>query len=308
MGRKRHTNTQVRHRHGHTQGYKKVSIHSPSGLHCLIYPPLIQKRMQVRLWRDDVHQASLCSPSTFIRECGSGTHITYLYRSIWQCCTLNSHHIYSSHNSVYVCGWGHTKCNLSHGCTVSMPLELYLQAASTDLRPCEVKNVTMFQKTHSCCLCLSNIHVVHIISDPGDNGNIFTCILFCSGKSLCKTKPKFLQAQRGIKESFNKISGEFSWLIVCFCFAITERDTPSAITASPIWRAEDRDCSVHTPAGCRSEQDPRSCLDSLTVWPHHLTKIKTAYRYIPANTSPNYTSRLSLKIHYAKQSPPPTSH
>lgn len=49
------------------------------------------------------------------------------------------------------------------------------------------------------------------------------------------------------------------------------------------------DCLVHTPAGCRSEQNPRSCLYCLTAWPHHLTKSKQ-----PTGT-------------FLQTSPPPTS-
>lgn len=37
-----------------------------------------------------------------------------------------------------------------------------------------------------------NMHVVHIILDPGDNRNIFTCVLVCSGKSSYKTTPNFI--------------------------------------------------------------------------------------------------------------------
>lgn len=209
-----------------------------------------------------------------------------------------------------VCGgWGHTECNLSHRCTLSMPLVLYLQAASIELKLCKVKNLAMFPMTHSFCSDFTNIHVVHIISDPGDNENIFTCVLFCVVKSSYKTPYEFLQAQQGIEESFNKISREFSWLIVCSCFVITERDTPSAITVSPIWRVEGCDCSVHTPAGCHSDKDPWCCLDSLTVWPYHHAKSKQPTgTFLQPPTPTPYTSHLSLKIHYAKQSPPPKLH
>lgn len=104
---------------------------------------------------------------------------------------------------------------------------------------------------------------------------IFSPAFFSAvGRACTKQHLTSYKHNRESKKVSTKSAGEFSRLIVFFCFAITERDTPSAITPSPPWRLEGWDGSVHTPAGCHSEQDPWSCLDSLTVWPHHLTKSK----------------------------------
>lgn len=54
------------------------------------------------------------------------THITYLYGPIWQHRTPHSHHILWPHNSVWVCVLALVKCNLSHKCTLSLKLTLYL--------------------------------------------------------------------------------------------------------------------------------------------------------------------------------------
>ncbi len=302
--KERHTSAQKSDTDMDTHKLTKVSIHSLSGLRGLTYLPLIQKCMramegwftpQQPLLPFNIHQRvrlGQLTSLTFIGPSDSIVHrIVITYIGLTTECV-----------GVYVGGWEHTKCNLSHRCTPSMPLALYLQAASTDLKLCKVKMSPRSQR-HTPAVYVFQIYM-HIRSDPGDNENIFTCVLFCSGKSSYKTTAKFLWAQQGIKESFNKISGEFSWLIVCSCFAITEHDTPSAITISPLWRVEGWDCSVHTPAGCHSEQDPWSCLDSLTVWPHHLTKSKQPTGTLlqtPPPTSPVSPWRSTMQKNHLPQ-------
>lgn len=77
---------------------------------------------------------------------------------------------------------------------------------------------------------------------------LFSPVSFCCAESSCNTTPKFLQAQQGIKDSFKKISREFCWLIVSSSFAITESNTPSSVTVSPLWKAESWDGQERTPA------------------------------------------------------------
>lgn len=65
-----------------------------------------------------------CQPLLPLESKALAAHITYLYGPNWQHRTQHSQHIHGTHNSVYVCGWRRTKCNLSHRCTLSM---LYTQ-------------------------------------------------------------------------------------------------------------------------------------------------------------------------------------
>lgn len=312
MGKKRKTykHTKTRRRHGHTQANK--SEHSFTVR--VAWPYLSPAHSEMYAGCGGMIYATPASaPLQHSSESEArATYITYLYRPIWQHRTPHSHHIHRPHNDVCGCVWVCVRVGestLSVTCHRDVLCQCLLHCISKQLQqiwsfvrwkmsPCSQRHTPAVYVFQIYMLCtLDQIQVTMKIFSPA--------LLFCSGKSSYNTTPKFLWAQQGIKESFNKISGEFSWLIVCSCFAITERDTPSAITVSPLWRVEGWDCSVHTPAGCHPERDPWSCLDSLTVWPHHLTKSKqptgTLLQTSPPPTSPVSPWRSTMQKNHLPQ-------
>lgn len=54
---------------------------------------------------------------------------------------------------------------------------------------------------------VSYICVVRIISDPGDNENIFTCVVFRCAKSSCKTPLNSYKHSRESKKVSTKSAG-----------------------------------------------------------------------------------------------------
>lgn len=111
--------------------------------------------------------------------------------------------------------------------------------------------------------------------------NIFTCIPLRSGKSPLQDNTLSSCTLGGDPKKVSaKSAGEFSWLIVCLCFAITERDTPSAIAVAPPQKNRGAGTVGCTHLWAATQNDtPRSCLDSVTARPPSSYQIKTAYRY-----------------------------
>lgn len=103
------------------------------------------------LWRDDVHHVSLCSPSTSIREQGSGSaHHLPLWAQLTASYTAQSSHTWGAQQCVRV--WvKRTEQPVTQMYSISALTSL-LQAASADLKLCEVINVFHCPRTTSCCL------------------------------------------------------------------------------------------------------------------------------------------------------------
>lgn len=146
------------------------------------------------------------------------------------------------------------------------------------MSPCSQRHTPAVRVFHIYMLCtLYQIQVTLKMFSPA----------FCSAPLRACTKQHLssYKHSRESKKSFNKISGEFSWLIVCSCFCNHKA-----------WHALCHYC-ISTMKSRGAGTTRRIHLQAATAKPPELfrqfdcvapssNKIKTAYRYIPTNISP----------------------
>lgn len=179
---------------------------------------------------------TLCIPFHIHQSEAPTTHITYLYSPIWQYCTLHSHHIGLTTIYVFVCLCLCAECTRSHRCALSVSPALHV--TSSFYRSEALWGEWCAPEDTLLLFRVSYICVVRITSDPGDNENIFTCVVFRWAKSSYKTPLNSYRHSRESKEVSTKSAGSsLDWLFTP-ALQSEECDTPSAITVSPLWKVE----------------------------------------------------------------------
>lgn len=311
MGKKRKTykHTKITHRHGRTQANK--SEHSFTVR--VVWPYLSPSYSETYAGCGGMIYATPASaPLQHSSESEArATYITYLYRPIWQHRTPHSHHIHRPHNGVCGCVWVgestlsvtcHTDalCQCLSYC-IYKQLQQIWSSVGWKMSPCSQRHTPAVYVFQIYMLCtLDQIQVTMKIFSPA----------FCSAlvRASIKQHLSSYEHSRESKKVSTKSAGSSpDWLCAP---ALQSQSVTHPLPLLYLCTMKSRGLGLLSAYTCRLpfRTSPLELFRQFDCVAPSSYKIKTPYRYITTSISPSYISCLSLKIHYAKESPPPNSH